>query len=132
MNRGGDVITLTVPADEGFDRIVHLVVGGLAVRLDVTFEHLEDLHLALDGLLEERIDARHVTVSVRVLDDEIATTVGPFVPGRLQAQLDLEPRGGLGLRRVLETVVDGFDLSEREEGEWIELRKTVHRARRDG
>jgi hypothetical protein len=131
MNRG-DIITLTIPPDEGFDGIVHLVVGGLAVRLDVTFEHLEDLHLALDGLLEERVDDNDVTVSVRVLDDELETTVGPFVPGRLQAQLEREPRGGLGLRRVLETVVDGFDVSEHDEGEWIELRKTVQRGRRDG
>jgi hypothetical protein len=128
----GDLITLTVPADEGFDRIVHLVVGGLAVRLDVTFEHLEDLHLALDGLLEEREEDIDVTVSVRVLDDELETTVGPFVPGRLRAQLDREPLDGVGLRRVLETVVDDFDVSARDEGEWIELRKTVHRGGRDG
>jgi hypothetical protein len=128
----GDVITLTIPAGEGFDRIAHLVVGGLAVRLDVTFEHLEDLHLALDGVLEERLEDGDVTVSVRVLDNELRTTVVPFEPGFLHAELERESRDGVGLRRVLETVVDDFDVSEEEGAEWIELRKTVQRGKRDG
>jgi hypothetical protein len=128
----GDVITLTIPTDEGFDRIAHLVLGGLAVRLDVTFEHLEDLHLALDGLLEERAEDGDLTVSVRVLGDELATTVGPFAPGRLRAELERDVRAGIGLRRVLETVVDTYDVSDREGGEWIELRKNVERVDRGG
>ena len=33
----GDEISLTLPADEEFRRVAHLVVGGLAVRLDLTF-----------------------------------------------------------------------------------------------
>ena len=31
--------------------VAHLVLGGLAVRLDLTIENLEDLQLALDALL---------------------------------------------------------------------------------
>ena len=128
----GDVITLTIPADEGFDRIAFLVLGGLAVRLDVTFEHLEDLNLALEGLLEERADDGEVTVAVRVLGDELQTTVGPFARGHLRAELEGEPREGIGLRRVLSTVMDAFDVADREGGEWIEMRKTVQRVKRNG
>jgi hypothetical protein len=128
----GDVITLTIPADEGFDRIAFLVLGGLAVRLDVTFEHLEDLNLALEGLLDERTDDGDVTVAVRVLEDELQTTVGPFARGHLRAELEGEPREGIGLRRVLSTVMDAFDVADREGGEWIEMRKTVQRVKRNG
>jgi hypothetical protein len=129
---GGDLITLTIPADEGFDWIAYLVLGGLAVRLDVTFEHLEDLNLALEGLLEERADDGEVTVAVRVLGDELQTSVGPFAPGHLRAELEREPREGVGLKRVLSTVMDTFDVADRDGGEWIEMRKTVQRVRRNG
>jgi hypothetical protein len=129
---GGDVITLTIPADEGFDRIAHLVLGGLAVRLDVTFEHLEDLHLALDGLLERRLEDGDVTVAVRVLGDQLETTVGPFPHGHLRSELEQESREAIGLRRVLEAVVDDFDVADRDGADWIELRKRVHRVKRNG
>ena len=49
-----DKITLTLPAERDFHRVAHLVLGGLAVRLNLTFEHLEDLQLALDGLLDHQ------------------------------------------------------------------------------
>ncbi len=127
-----DVITLTIPSDEGFDRIAHLVLGGLAVRLDVTLEHLEDLHLALDGLLERREDDADTTVAVRVLEDELETSVGPFPRGYLDAELDRELPVGFGLRRVLEAVVDDFAVGERDGGEWIDLRKRVQRVGRRG
>jgi len=42
-----DEIALTLPADEAFSGVAHLVLGGLAVRLGLTVEILEDLELAL-------------------------------------------------------------------------------------
>jgi hypothetical protein len=127
-----DEIRLTIPAEEDFQRIAHLVVGGLAVRLDVTFENLEDLHLALEGLLERCPEDGEVTVAVRVGDDELETVVGPFPAGSLRAELARDPESGLGLRRVLETLTDGFRVDERSGGEWAELRKRLHRVGRDG
>ena len=47
-----DTITLTLPPEREFQRVAHLVLGGLAVRLNLTLEALEDLQLALDGLLD--------------------------------------------------------------------------------
>jgi len=38
-----DEITLTVPRERPFYRVAHLVLGGLAVRLDLTYDTLEDL-----------------------------------------------------------------------------------------
>ncbi len=120
-----DEITLTLPAEEGFQGVAHLVLGGLAVRLDLTFETLEDLELALDGLLERRDDEGDVTVSVTVEDDVLRASVGPFADGALD-ELDHEVTP-LGLRRILETVCDGFEVAERDGGQWVVLTKRVER-----
>jgi anti-sigma regulatory factor (Ser/Thr protein kinase) len=122
-----DEITLTLPAEEDFRRVAHLVIGGLAVRLDLTFETLEELQLALDGLLERRDEEGQVTVTVRVDDGEIHTLVGPF-PAAALHELD-EDADGLGLRRILETMCDRIELADREGGRWVELTKSLERSR---
>jgi anti-sigma regulatory factor (Ser/Thr protein kinase) len=121
---GQDEITLTLPAERDFYRVAHLVLGGLAVRLNLTFEHLEDLQIALDELLDNRTHDGHVTVSVSVQADSIEATVGPFPGGRVRAELEHE-RGAVGLRRVLDAVVDRVELHEGEGGDWVTLTKRV-------
>jgi anti-sigma regulatory factor (Ser/Thr protein kinase) len=119
-----DEIALTLPADEAFNGVAHLVLGGLAARLDLTFETLEDLELALDALFERRGEADGETiVRVRVRDDDVSTVVGPFREADLRAELNGEAAGALGLRRILETVTDGMEISEHEGGQWVELTK---------
>jgi hypothetical protein len=118
-----DEISLTLPADEAFHRVAHLVLGGLAVRLDLTFENLEDLELALDALLERSRDGEEVTVRVRVLDGELHTLVGPFKSVR--AELEEEREDALTLRRILGTVCDRFEIADRDGGEWVELIKRI-------
>jgi anti-sigma regulatory factor (Ser/Thr protein kinase) len=118
-----DRVTLTLPNEEGFKRVAHLVVGGLAVRLDLTFEHLEDLQLALDELLDCCPHEAEVTVTVTADDGTLRTSVGPFVPGALDVLEREDP--ALGLRRVLETVMDSFEVEERDGHQWVELTKLV-------
>ena len=80
-----DRVQLTIPAEEDFHHVAHLVVGGLGVRLDLTFEDLDDVQVALEAL--DRGESP------------------------------------LGLRRVLETVTDSFEIEERDGGSWVELTK---------
>ena len=116
-----DEITLVVPAQEDFRPIVHLVIGGLAVRLDLTMDALEDLQVGLDALLARRDDEGDVVVRV-VFDEQVMrATVGPLPSAILD---DIERDGNeLGLRRVLETVCESFDLEERNGEAWVELTK---------
>ena len=93
-----DEIVLTLPVEEEFQRIAHLVLGGLAVRLDLTFEHLEDMQLALEGLLERRGETP-MTVSVLVDDRTLRTAIGPFAGGAV-ADLEHDDDSPLGLRRT--------------------------------
>jgi hypothetical protein len=118
-----DEVRLTIPAEEDFRRVAHLVLGGLAVRLDLTFEVLEDLQLAVDSLLERRDDERDVTLAVVLEPGELRTSIGPF-EGRLVSDLARE-EDGFGLRQVLATVCDRFELVDREGDQWVELRKRV-------
>ena len=120
-----DEITLTLPRHQPFYRIAHLVVGGLAVRLDLTFENLEDIQLALQGVLDRPDADGDVTVSLRVQGETLQAVIGPFELEQLRADLEHEEEDEISLRRLLDTVVDSVELGERDGGHWVELTKTV-------
>jgi hypothetical protein len=115
----GDEISLTLPADDAFHRVAHLVLGGLAVRLDLSFENLEDLELALDALLERTSADEYVTLRVRLLEDELQTSVGPFAAVR--AELEHGSAEALDLSRILSTVCDSVEIADRDGAEWVEM-----------
>lgn len=118
-----DEIRLTMPHDPALHGVAHLVVGGLGVRLKLTIEHLEDLQLALDAVLQEACESENVTITVRLRDRGIETTIGPLREGVRQ---ELEATGdGVGLRRILDTVVDRFELGPGEGGDWLTLTKAL-------
>lgn len=118
-----DVVTLQLPRDRDFRPVAHLVLGGLATRLELTYDVLDDIETALDELLERRELDMDVTLSLRLDDDALVTTIGPFA-GRVAQELS-DTGDGLGLRRVLDTVVDDVQLSERDGAQWVELTKRV-------
>jgi anti-sigma regulatory factor (Ser/Thr protein kinase) len=120
-----DEITLTLPAEREFYRVAHLVLGGLAVRLNLTFESLEDLQLALDGLLDRDHGSSDVTVRVSVADGMLETTVGPFAGEAIERELERDAGDEVSLRRVLDAVVDEVDLEEADGGHWVRLTKRV-------
>jgi hypothetical protein len=62
----GDEITLTIPREEPFHEVAHLVLGGVAARLNLTFEHIDDLETALYAVLERASDDGEVTVQLRL------------------------------------------------------------------
>lgn len=116
-----DEIQLTLPADEAFQGVAHLVLGGLALRLDLTFENLEDLELALDSLLGRTSADEDVTLRVLVVDGALQTIIGPFESLRAE----FEESGDLNLRRILEAVCDSVEIEDRDGTEWVQLTKRV-------
>ena len=117
-----DEITLTIPRERDFHRVAHLVLGGLAVRLELTIENLEDLQLALDSILDSTDpDAGDITVRMRLKAGELETLIGPLTP-RLLDEIEHDADGNaLGLRRVLESTVEDVHV----DGEWVRLTKKV-------
>ena len=119
-----DEIRLVLPAEEDFHQIAHLVVGGLGVRLDLTYDALEDLQVALQALLACRDDDGEIVVTITADEGALRTSVGPF-GGDALTELDADGTG-FGLRRVLETVTDSFEVEERNGASWVELKKATH------
>ena len=117
-----DEITLTLPRKPEFHRVAHLVLGGLAVRLNLTIENLEDLELALDAILA-RTDpnAGEITVRMTPKDGELETVIGPLTTKVLDEIEHEGDDGALGLRRVLESTVDDIHV----DGAWVRLTKRV-------
>ena len=72
-----DEITLTIPRDRALYSVAHLVLGGLGIRLNLTIEHLEDLQLAVDAVLERVRAVDDVTIKVGVSDGELETCDRP-------------------------------------------------------
>jgi hypothetical protein len=118
----GDEITLTIPREEPFHEVAHLVLGGVAARLNLTFESIDDLETALDAVLEHAAEEGEVTVKLRLEEGAIVTRVGPFSNGGLRTELESDAGDGVTVRRVLDTVVDHYEL----DGDgWLELRKDL-------
>src|SRR5512133_3756246 len=106
----GDMITLTIPREQPFHEVAHLVLGGVAARLNLSFESLDDLETALNAVLERASEDGEVTVKLRLAEDGIVACVGPFSSEGLRAELVRDPGEGVTLRRVLDTVVDAYAL----------------------
>lgn len=120
-----DEITLTLPRQPEFRRVASFVLGGLAARLNLTIESLEDIQLAVDTLLA-RVEgpAGEVTVRLLVRDDALVTRVGPL-EDRLLGEIVGEAGDGLDVRRVLDSTVDSVLV----DGDWAVLTKAVSIAR---
>ncbi len=107
-----DEIVLTVRASRRFYDVAHLVVGGLAARLDLTVDNLADLQLALAGLLPRTDGDGELTVALRMEDATLAGRIGPFAAESLRRELAREGGDGYGTHHVLEAVFDSYRLDE--------------------
>jgi hypothetical protein len=114
-----DEIVLTMPRDRRFYEVAHLVVGGLAIRLDLTVDKLADLQLALAGLLPRDDTDGDVSVVLRLDDGALGGRIGPFAPARLRRELERDGGDGYGTHHVLETVFDTYRLEEEDGSAWV-------------
>jgi hypothetical protein len=125
-----DRIELVTPIGRQWDPVIRLVLGGIADRLDLGFEELDDLQLAVERLLADaRFDDR-VTLSFEILDKSVRLRIGPLLTGAVADALqqpDARP-GELTLGRILQTVVDSYGVEKVEEGHMVvRLEKAVRR-----
>jgi hypothetical protein len=119
-----DEITLTIPRDRALYSVAHLVLGGLGIRLNLTIEHLEDLQLAVDAVLERVRAVEQVTIAVSVIEGALETAIGPMRDG-VRAELEATEGEDIGLRRILDALVDEVELTETDGEDWVKLTKAV-------
>jgi hypothetical protein len=116
-----DVIELATPVDRAWDPVVRLVLGGIADRIDLPFEDLDDLQLAVERLRAEAGSQASLTLAVEVTDRRVRMRLGPLRERAIAEALQgPEPQPGeLSLRRILETVVDSYGVEEAADGELV-------------
>lgn len=123
-------IVVTIPRERPFGSVAGLVLGGVAARHELTLDALDDLQLAVETLLDRGGAAGgaagEVTLVLRVDGGAIDASVGPFARNEI-VELEHEADGTLGMRRLLDTVVDSVRVRERDGGCWVELRKEYDR-----
>jgi hypothetical protein len=110
-----DRIVLTLPGAPELRSVASLVLGGIGSRLDLPYEQVDELQLAVLSVLGA-CDVESATIEVEIADAPVAVTVDPLLSGTTSAP---------GLRTVLERLVDGVEPAQRATGddaEWIALR----------
>jgi len=119
-----DTIELTTPVGRDWDPVVRLVLGGIADRLNLGFEELDDLQLAVERLLLEAGSQDSVKLSFEVSENGVRTRIGPLRGAPLAEALQGPPPapGELTLRRILETVVDSFGVEQVAEDDQLIVR----------
>ena len=123
-----DRIELSTPVGRAWDPVIRLVLGGIGDRLDLGFDELDDLQLAVERLLAEGDPQDPVTLSFELVERGVRTRIGPLRDAALAAALqDPDPRPGeLTLPRILKTVVDSYGVEEVADGHLVvRLEKAV-------
>lgn len=122
-----NTIRLKIPHQPPYHGVALLVVGGLAARLDLSYEKLEDLQLALENVLEngDYVSEAQVTVELDVLDDSLSLVVGPLDGAAVRTALEDDRDDRISLGRLLDTLVEGVTIESRDDGDWLRLDKRV-------
>jgi len=113
-----ETVTLTIPGQPRYIGIARMFVGGLAARLDLGYETMDDLQLALESVLRKAELGEHVTVEAHLEDDGVSILVGPFAHDPLAGERHPER---LELERLLSTLVAGSESTMRDDGCWLRL-----------
>lgn len=116
-----DTIDLSVPTERSFEPVIRLVLGGIADRLGLSLEDLDDLQLAVERVVAEASSQETLNVSFEITETSVRTHVGPLRERVLAEALQRPepPPGELTLRRILEAVVDSFGVEETNRGDLI-------------
>ena len=125
-----DRIELSTPVGRAWDPVIRLVLGGIGDRLDLGFDELDDLQLAVERLLAEARFEDRVTLSFEILERSVRVRIGPILTGAVAEALQGPPAkpGELTLGRILQTVVDSYGVEKVEDGHMVvRLEKAVRR-----
>jgi hypothetical protein len=121
-----DSITLTIPHAKPFHSVARLVVGGLAARLELSYEHLEDLQLALESVLaSESVMGEEVTVDLVVDESSVVMRISPLDPSILADDLASDTVTEVSLSRLLATLVEEVSVEQGDGGQRLRLEKRV-------
>jgi hypothetical protein len=125
-----DQVVLSFPRKSQYYSVARLVVGGLAAPLQMSYDALDDLQLAISSLLdnEDLPGGEELELRLQVGGDRMDATLGSFPASSVEGAFDRTTAGdgGLGLRKLLDTIVDEVEVTPDSNGqEWVRLTKRV-------
>jgi len=107
-----DRISLKVPADPAFHGTLRLVLGGVGTRLQLPYEQVNELQLAVETLVSNRaVVGDELVLEMELGGGAACLLVGPFAPD-----------GDAERQRVVERLVRTTRVVRREDAtDWVEL-----------
>lgn len=90
-------ITLDWPDDPAYRPVGRLVLGGVAARLDVPVDRVDELGLVLDSLARAPVTNGRLQLEIDVEDGRLVAAVGTFTA---------DPLAEPAIRRVVAPLVD--------------------------
>ena len=124
-----ETIRLEIPRERRFVNVARLVIGGLATRIDLSFEALDDLQLALETVLayeagagDEKEALGCAAIEVAVFPQRLVLEVGPLCADPSSTRLSLAA-DELDVSQLLATLVDGASVLQRDGQPWVRLEK---------
>jgi hypothetical protein len=111
-----DRVVLTLPGNPSLRGVGSLVLGGIGSRIDLPYEKVDELQLAVLSVLGAS-DPAVVTIEIEIEESAVHVTLGPLPDDTVAAP---------GVRAVLDRLVDGVQPARRENetgsAEWVTLR----------
>jgi hypothetical protein len=117
-----DTILLTIPASTAYRGVPSLVLGGVGSRLDLPFERMDDLQLAVLSMLDAS-SGEETSVEIVADDGRLGVSVGPLRP---------DAGSDKGLDLVLRRLTDGVESEDRGGDVWLTVSLARLSAERDG
>jgi hypothetical protein len=119
LSAPAQTVTLTLPGERPYIGIARMFVGGLAARLDLGYEAMDDLQLALESVLLKSELGEEVTLEAQLEDTGVCILVGPFAADPLAVTVG--SGDALELERLLSALVAGAESTMRDDGCWLRL-----------
>lgn len=108
-NPVNDTIVLTIPTHSAYRGVASLVLGGLGSRLELPYERMDDLQLAVLSMLDASRDD-DASMEIRAEDGHVAVSVGPLRDGT---------EDDAGLELVLTRLTDRIEAARRDDASWL-------------
>jgi hypothetical protein len=112
-------VAITVPGEHRAIGVVRLFVGGLAARVDLGYETMDDLQLAVESVLLGAQLGSEITVEAQMEGDAVSVRMGPFERDPLAAGMD--ETGELALEHLLAALVARAETTTEEGACWLRL-----------
>lgn len=107
-------VELSIPNERRFFHIARLLFGGAASRLDMGYEAVDDVQLAIESLLAAGLcDGPEITLEIAVEQQNLSLWIGPFDADALAARLR-DDGNALSFDRLLGQLVDSAEPTTRE------------------